>query len=601
MDDRWTPGLLVLSLGLAPFGIFAGSANAGQAQPVSVFPIPGTPVASDETTFSFRGLNPKSLGKVMVIGSKTGRVGHRRLRHSDGRGVSVLPKKSFQPGELVRVFTTKEIELANKGDFSVRIGKFYGNEDTAGPGLPVPTDGLNSRPDLKPPILNVMTRNDQAAPGMFFYAPRHDGMTITDGFGRVRWNEPTGARTPGTRINDFRTQTYRGRPVLTYWKGASSVNGFSQVGYYEILNNKYRRIARFTPGNGYGADGHEFRITERDTALVLAYRGVKWDMSSVGGPKDGKVFDNVVQEVDIRTGAVLFEWHALGNVSLESAEKTIPQDGSVWDYFHANSVSDDGDSLLVSARSQSSVYRIDKKDGEIKWQLRGDGRKPETNSFQMGPDTSFSLQHDAVRLPNGDISLFDNANGVGYGPPTNTQASGLVLRLSEENGVRKATKVKRYTHPDGVQALSQAGMQLQPNGNFVIGWGQTPRITEFTPEGEVAFDATFDNSKPPSYRAYKDHWVGLPPNRPAIFSEAEGEGATVWASWNGSTQVTEWRVFTGDSADSLREVRSSAWEELETEITVESVDAKVQVVAYDSEGTKLKESDLVAIGVRSTG
>ncbi len=597
MKAASTAALAIAALfGLA---IMAAPASAAKPKPVSVFPAPKTPVASDETTFSFRGLKPKNLGKVRVVGSQTGRVGHTRLRHSDRRGVSIVPKKSFVPGERVRVFTNKRIKLTNKGDFWVRIGNFYGNEDEGGPGLPIPTDGLNSRPDLKPPTLDVITRTDEAAPGMFFYAPRRDGMTITDGAGRVRWNEPTGFRSPGTRINDFRPQTLNGKPVLTYWKGASGVSGFSQVGFFEILNDRYNRIAKFEPGNGYKADGHEFRLTPRGTALVLAYRGVKWDMTSVGGPPDGKVFDNIVQEIDIKTGAVLFEWHALGNVGLKSAEKLIPEDGSVWDYFHVNAAAPDGDSILISARSQSTIYRIDRKNARVKWRLRGDGLKPKTNSFKMGPGTSFGYQHDMTRLPNGNISLLDNGSANGYGPPVNEASSGLVLKLSSNKGTRKATLVKRYTHPDEVVALSQAGMHPQENGNFVIGWGQLKRITEFTADGEVAFDATFDSSAAPSYRAYKSAWVGKPKDRPAIASEADGDGAKVWASWNGSTTVRSWKVYTGPSEGSLTEVGSSPWTGLETEISIPTVDSNVKVVALDANGNELNESGLIPLGEQS--
>ncbi len=590
---------------VASFGLLAGSASAAKAKPISVFPVPGTPVASDKTTFSFRGLKPKNLGKVTIYGSETKRVGHRRLRHSDGRGVSIVPKKSFQPGETVRVFTNKRVMRARNGDFSVRIGRFYGNEVGTNPGdpYPLPTDGLNSRPSLKPPVLDVLVNNQAAtAPGMYFSAPRADGLTIYDRNGKVRWHQPTGGgKYPGRNLVDFRTQTYKGKPVLTYYKGSPTTQGFSQVGQFEILNNKYNPIKRFTTGNGYRPDIHEVRLTNRNTALVLAYRGVLWDMTSVGGPEDGKVMDNVVQEIDIQTGAVLFEWHALGNISLRSAEKQIPEDGSVWDYFHVNAASPDGDSILVSGRSQSTLYRIDRKTARVKWRLRGDGIKAWSNNFQMGPGTSFGYEHDVVRLPNGDISLCDNGDANGYGATVNDVSSGLVLRLSTVDGVRRATLVSRFLHPAGETAISQCGMQRQPNGNYVVGWGADKQFTEYTPEGEVVFDATFDTSAVSSYRAYKAQWAGFPQNRPAIFSEANGEGATVWASWNGSTQVTEWKVLTGDSAETLREVATADWADLETRIVVADVDQKVRVVAYDRNGQKLRESALVDVGVRSTG
>ena len=363
-EKRLLSALLALAA-LASFGLMTASAEAKKPKPVSVFPAPKTPVASDETTFSFRGLKPKNLGKVRIVGAKTGKVGHTRLRHSDGRGVSIVPKRSFQRGEKVRVFTGKRIKLTRKGDFWVRIGRFYGADDSdPGPGNPPANDGLKSRPELKPPTLDVLVNKPEASDGKVFFAPKKDGATIADNNGRIRWYRPSGIATKGSEYYNFQPQTYKGRPVLTYWLGASGVAGFSQVGAYEILNRKYRKIASITPGNGYAANIHEFELTGRDTALVQAYVGVNYDLTPVGGAKDGKILNNVVQEIDIKTGAVLMEWNALGTVGLKASETSPPEDGGPWDYLHINATKADGNSVLVSGRRTSTIYRVIPQDGQ---------------------------------------------------------------------------------------------------------------------------------------------------------------------------------------------------------------------------------------------
>ncbi len=588
---------------LFAFGALTASAEAKKAKPVSVYPAPKTPVASDDTTFSFRGLKPKNLGKVKIIGSKSGRVGGKRLRHSDGNGVSIIPKGKFQPGEKVSVYTTKRIKLTNKGDFWVKIGRFYGDDDSpAPPGTPLPKDGLKSNPTLKPPTLNVSVNKPEASSGKIFFAPKADGLTIADNAGRVHWFQPSGYGGKGNQVYNFQTQTYKDKPALTYWKGASSARGFSQVGAFYILNEKYNQVAKFEPGNGYGANIHEFELTNRDTALVQAYRGVNWDLTSVGGEKNGKVMDNVIQEVDIETGAVLFEWHALGNVGLKSSSGNGPSDdGSVWDYFHTNAAKADGDSILVSGRRQSTIYRINRATAKVKWRLRGDGVKPKTNSFKVGPDALFGYQHDVERLPNGDISLFDNGsdrptNGV---PVVTDESNILILRLSGEGKNRTASLVKRYTHePDPLISQTQGSARLLENGNWFAGWGSLSQMTEFAPDGEVVWDASFNDAAVSSYRAFKAPWSGGLKGRPAIASEADGAGAKVYASWNGA-EVAEWKVLTGSDSNNLSEVGSSAWKNLETMIPVASVGSKVRVVAYDADGNKLGQSGLINLGEQS--
>ncbi len=159
--SRLRPVLFAL-VAMLSFGAFAGAVQA--KKPVSVFPAPNSNYASDDTTFSFRGLKAKQLGPVRVVGSQSGKRATTRLRHSDGRGVSVVPKGLFKRGETVRVYTKRKIKLTKNGDFKVRIGDFYGNDDKSAvpPGGVSPNPALKSRPDLRPPYLNVLTPGTDA-------------------------------------------------------------------------------------------------------------------------------------------------------------------------------------------------------------------------------------------------------------------------------------------------------------------------------------------------------------------------------------------------------------------------------------------------------
>ena len=569
---------------------------AADNKPVSVFPSPGTPVASNTTTFSFRGLKPGNLGPVRIVGSKSGRHRAARLAHSDGKGVSVVPRRGFVPGETVRVFTRRAVKLAREGDFRVRIGRSLGR----GGIQPVATapnrfPRLHSKPGLRPPPIDVLTNTGEASPGRILFAPKQTGLTIADRAGRVTWFRPTGFD-GGTEVQDFKVQTYRGQPVLSYWKALAQPGG-SQRGTFNILNRKYTRIARFGMGNGYRPDAHEFTISSRNTALALAYRVVRQDLRKWGGPRDGRVLDNVVQEIDIKTGAVLFEWHSIGNVGLASSVSR-PEGRQPWDYFHVNSIDDDGDALLVSARKVNTIYRIDRQTGRVRWRLRGDGRD-RRNDFRMGPGTAFGYQHDAQRLPNGDLSLFDNGVAKSF-PNIQEESSALVLRLRGDSPKdRRATLVKRFVHPEPMRSGSQGSAQILPGGGAFVGWGSKPRLTEFTPDGEVAFDATFSRSPVNSYRARKAPWNGLPNGRPAIASRHKGRGMTVWASWNGAGNIVSWRVLGGPDAKRLKAVATKPWTGLETAIAVPQRRAVIRVQALGSGDEVLGQSAVAPLGKRA--
>ena len=98
-------------------------------------------------------------------------------------------------------------------------------------------------------------------------------------------------------------------------------------------------------------DLHEFLITSRGTALITIYQQVTADLSSIGGPVDGQLVVGVVQELDIPTGKVLFEWRSDDHIPLtESNMPQVTMAGNV-DYFHLNSVGVDLDATCSSRRA----------------------------------------------------------------------------------------------------------------------------------------------------------------------------------------------------------------------------------------------------------
>ena len=162
------------------------------------------------------------------------------------------------------------------------------------------------------------------APGLIFLGAKsgrgQDGPMIVDEFGNLVWFNAIGNRELAT---DFRVQSYQGKPVLTWWQGR--LIGGEGRGEGVIYDTSYRPVRRVRAGNGMSADLHEFELTPQGTALLLIYDAVRRDLRHVGGSRRGVAVQAVVQEIDIATGLVLFEWHSLGNIGLSESHEQVPE------------------------------------------------------------------------------------------------------------------------------------------------------------------------------------------------------------------------------------------------------------------------------------
>ena len=447
-----------------------------------------------------------------------------------------------------------------------------------------PVRVYRSRPDLMPPNVVVDTPAEETAPGYVFIAPKkglgQDGAMILDDGGNPVWFHPLQSEEQDTM--DFKVQRYRGEPVLTWWTG---VHGAYGQGEYIVCDGGYQEIARFGAGNDLNGDHHELIITERDTALITIYKEVPWDLSPYGVSGTREVAEGIVQEIDIETGEVLFQWRSLDHVPIEESHGEIPEDPTTpFDYFHINSIDvDDDDNLLVSARRTFAVYKIDRETGEVIWRLGG-----KKSDFTMGEGTETLYQHDARRQPDGTITLFDNG-GV-Y-----VSEESRVVSIQVDTETMTTTLAREFTHPDGVLSVTQGNAQRLPNGNLFVGWGSEPVFSEFSGEGEILFSARLP-ADVESYRAFRHPWTGRPEGIPALAATpARDGGVTLYTSWNGATEVESWEILAGPAVDGLEPVGAVPRTGFETAISVRSGDALLAVRALDGSGQPLGTSRAVNI------
>jgi Arylsulfotransferase (ASST) len=589
---RLLPRAVLLTLLAALFVPSAASAQYQQLPgPVSAFPLPGTPTAGTGTQISFRGLTAKRVGRVVVTGSKSGRHAGRVRAHSDGQGASFVLNRKLAQGERVTVRTGLPVRGTKNGDWTFRTARMPKRvtlQNLILENIPAKkTQKFRSRPDLAPPFVTVDINKPGQAPGDLFLSPKSKrdekqaGPMIADRSGKLLWFHPL----PGiTASTDFRTQTYKGKPVLTFWQGTSRIG--IGTGELVMMDQSYRVIHRIRTANGFKPDLHEFVITPDGKALFITYPIVRWNLKKVGAAKRGLVVDSVIQEVDIATGLVTFEWHSLGKIPITDTFSKPMAPKAPFDYAHANSVNLDTDgNLILSARNTWTAYKINHDSGKITWRLGG-----KHSSFKVPKAARFAWQHNVLRrASDGAITVFDNSAF----PPVRKFSRALAIKLDEKK--RTASLISAAAHPKKLLTATQGNQQTLPNGNFMVGWGSQRQMTEFSPTGTPLFNA-FLSLGYESYRTYREPWVGKPLTPPVVAAADEpGAGTDAYMSWNGATEVASWELFAGSSASTLQSLGTTPRRGFETKMTAPGVPRFVQVRARDAAGNVLGTSAITRV------
>jgi hypothetical protein len=391
---------------------------------------------------------------------------------------------------------------------------------------------------------------------------------IIDARGNLVWFKQLA---PPDVAANLRLQKLGRRTVLTWWEGPVTPQAFG-LGEGVIADSSYRTIKTVHAGNGYPMDIHEFTLTPERTALFPIYSPVRVHLPGTPAGTLSQLLDAIVQEVDIATGLVVWEWHSYGHVPLSESYAT-PANSSSYDAFHINSIEPlAGGRVLVSMRDTSAIYDIRRAGGRILWKLGG-----KASTFRLARGARFWFQHDAQMLPNGDISMFDDQAG----PPQKAPSSrGLVLRLDAKR--RRAAVESEYRRPADTSAQSEGSMQTLPGGNRLVGFGAQPFFSEFTSGGRMLFDAQLPQDDG-SYRVYRFPWKAAPRTKP----DAVLSGGAVYVSWNGATEVARWRVLAGGSV-----VASGRKTGFETRIAVSGSAGGLTVQALDARGHVLGSSDV---------
>lgn len=294
---------------------------------------------------------------------------------------------------------------------------------------------------------------------------------------------------------------------------------------------------------GYPAPGM-FCKTDSGNTLILCHETIFDENIS-----KHRLQNDVFIEVDWE-GNIVWEWHAnehYDELGLSEEAKMAIYDapdfhptttGDVGDWFHCNSMSylgpnkwyDQGDerfcpdNIIFSSRECNIVGIISKNTGEVVWKLG-----PEfTSSKELRKIGQIIGQHCPHIIPKGlpgegNILLFDNGGGAGYGRPTGTAPDGNKVEKREYSRVLEINPVTLEVVWSFIGSDNSVGMmpstqnavffsqlisnaQRLPNGNTLVTEGCFCRIFELTPEKEIVWEyrSPFDEiGIAQIYRAYR--------------------------------------------------------------------------------------------------
>jgi EmrB/QacA subfamily drug resistance transporter len=450
-----------------------------------------------------------------------------------------------------------------------------------------------SAPALHPPILRRSHESapGELAPGYVFttnfynlnYPPLvgQSGPLILDHELQPVWFRPVPEKLVASNLS---LQTYEGKPALAWWQGVVTSTGSTESGEDVIVNQHYQTVARIRGSYGWKLTLHAIEISG-DDIWVTANKNIAHNLAAYGGAYNGALIDSAVQEYDLKTGKLLFSWDALQHIPLGDSRASVPTNGFPWDAYHVNAIDLTGNgSFLVSMRNTWAAYMVNIETGRIEWTLGG-----KHSSFKFGRGAEFQWQHDVALVAGGHpgltISVFDDhccqLTGGGTSVPPTGPSRGLVLELNRSTHV--ATLEAQYGQREGFKSEYMGDTQPLANSNTFVGWGSAPYFTEYSAAGKLLLEAEFPGSDL-SYRTMVEPWVGLPLTAPAAAAREAGGRTTVYASWNGATELASWRVLAGTAAGRLSAVASAHKSGFETAIPISRGYASFEVQALDVHG-----------------
>jgi Arylsulfotransferase (ASST) len=243
------------------------------------------------------------------------------------------------------------------------------------------------------------------------------------------------------------------------------------------------KVVRTLDSHATLSDTPEAQLQPNGDFLITTYSARTVPLAPLGSVGTTPIIDATVEEIR-PDGSVVWSWDANGNIALTESQRWLfarqvygRPPSVAWDTQHITSVESDGDGYLIAMAHTDAVYLIRRSDGAIEWKLGGTPT-PQSLTILGDPDsaTDFGGPHDAQLLPDGTISVFDNATYRNVVVPR-------VLRFRIDPVGRTATLVQALSDPAVTSSTCCGSARLLPGGDWVVDWGGQPFIDELGPDG----------------------------------------------------------------------------------------------------------------------
>ncbi|TQV97869.1 Arylsulfotransferase-like protein [Cordyceps javanica] len=520
------------------------------------------------------------------------------------------------------------------GGRHLRLGSYLA--DLLSP--PRPSSQYKTTCDWAPPALEIWQHGAQPCEdGLLFVSPPEGAEASAAIFrtnGDLVWTQSGWGRTRDLRMQNVGDQSY-----ITFWRyddnsrhDAWRVERNERLTYMGVTVNKldqsYEIVRELRPWGQFSSPPVELKLTEKGTAIMVMHN-VTQAHKPFAGLQNGWINDAIVQEIDLMSNELVFEWRASHHFAVEMSQASIKDQGrtpgTAYHFFHATGLDiDHNGNYIIASRNMCNAAALRRSDGNVLWVLGG-----ALNSFADGGtgQAVAIISSQGVRW-HGDATLL--LLDGGYVPEVEGQpgrrSNARIIHL--DTSANTATLTKMYTTPAAASSRhAQGRLQRLRGGNVFVSWGDgsspwAVAYTEYSPQGQMLCAARFrEESKPSSFAisakfsrkkgswgrargerrgeggrvVSKHEWTGSPAARPVMVVHPQ-ENA-LYVSWNGDTRTTAWLLRSNnterrDGSLGVRQVVARTG--FETRIPIpRDVGEVIEVMAVDGDGKTLVRLELI--------